>query len=171
MRSVLKANAHLRLYHLMIAEGGLFGPNDAVQTILGSCVSVTFHHPQEHIGAIFHALLPKWAEYENPLSAKNRFKYVDSAVDTLCRKIQKMGLRLDKLDCKVFGGASPLLRGELGAGKRNAQTALESLEKHGLRIVASNVGGIQGRKLLFLVESGAVYIKKLRPQNGDEKKP
>ncbi|NCC25437.1 MAG: chemotaxis protein CheD [Deltaproteobacteria bacterium] len=171
MHSVLKNNPHLRLHYLMIAEGGIFRSDSAVQTVLGSCVSITFHHPKERIGAIFHALLPTWRDYENPLAEANRYRYVDSAVDAICDRLTRKGLRLNALDCKVFGGASPLLPGELGAGKKNVQSALESLERHGLRVVASNVGGLQGRKLIFVVENGMVLIKKLRAQQYQDTPP
>lgn len=152
---------HLNTEHLMIAEGKLYTEPLLVQTVLGSCVSVSFFHPRKNIGAIFHSLLPQFSAYETDEKNAAVFRYVDSAITRMVQAFGEINIKPSSLECKVFGGANALFPKEVSVGEKNVRTAFESLAKYNLRVVASNVGGMKGRKILFLPHTGDVFVKLL----------
>ena len=153
--------SHLRTEHLMIAEGKIYKEPLLVQTVLGSCVSVSFFHRRNALGAIFHSLLPEYKSYESEGPNNAVFRYVDSAIDKIVDMFARANIKPSALECKVFGGASALFPKEISVGERNVRVAFESLAKYNLRVVASNVGGVRGRKILFLPHTGDVFVKLL----------
>lgn len=161
MNTLLRQYACLTLCHLGIGEGGVFEKPSAVQTVLGSCVSVTFHAPTKGVGAIFHALLPRQADYERRDLRANPYKYVDSAIETLLEALRKRGVRPRDLECKIFGGSNSIMTDNLNIGMKNVEVAMETLAARGMSAVASDVGGKKGRKLVFITETGEVYVKRL----------
>ena len=147
--------------HLGIGEGRVFeGPN-RVHVLLGSCVAVTFHLPGQGLGATFHALLPSRAEYARKEAHDTPFRFVDTAIETLLAALSRARVPLASLEIKVFGGANSLVQGEFGIGQKNVRAAFSTLALHGLRVIASNVGGTRGRKLVFLPATGEVFMKTL----------
>ena len=150
--------------HVLVAQGGVFSRPTALQTVLGSCVGVTFFCPKKGVGGIFHALLPTWNDYEDDYPHANVFRYVDSGIQAIHRILQRKGVKPESVECKVFGGASAMFQGEISVGQRNAQTAFTCLEELRLRVATANVGGDRGRKLLFLTNTGEVFVKYLRRQ-------
>lgn len=147
--------------YLLVGQGGIYATPTMVQTVLGSCVSVTLYAPQFRWGGIFHALLP-WAEdFANRRCEGDHFRYVDSAIWHLLHEFAKSGIYASNLECKVFGGASPLhCRGDCSAGSRNVQAAMEVLTAAGIAVAASSVGGNEGRKLFFRTDTGLVLQKR-----------
>ncbi len=94
MHKVLTQYPGIASRFLMIGEGGLYEEATAIQTVLGSCVSVTFLHTPTKIGAIFHALLPGWADFEKTPFPPNPYKYVDSASELPRSKLRSIkGIR------------------------------------------------------------------------------
>ena len=72
------------------------------------------------------------------------------------------------LQAKVFGGsainANP--SGLLNVGERNITVAKDVLAEEGINIVSSDVGGPEGRRIVFNTATGVVkmrYIQKTRP--------
>ncbi len=146
---------------LMVAEGGVFMEPTAISTVLGSCVTVTFHCPSQRIGAAFHALLPRFDEYEYKHPTGLFYRYVDSAIKRTCDKLFARGVKKQDIECKIFGGSSAMFQHEISVGPRNVQVAYETLASLSLRITASNVGGIKGRKIVFISHTGEVYVRQL----------
>lgn len=161
MNSLLRKYPTLILNHLGIGEGAIFDKPTAVQTVLGSCVSVTFYAPSKGLSAIFHALLPRECDYNRQDRPHNHFKYVDSAIVSLLEALDKRGVRTRELECKIFGGSNSIMTDNLNIGLKNVEAAMETLAAHGLSAIASDVGGKKGRKLLFITASGEVYVKRL----------
>lgn len=146
--------------YLLVAQGGLFTTPTLVQTVLGSCVSVTMFAPHRCWGGIFHALLPRRTDFPGRQPG-DHFRYVDSAIWFLLHEFAKVGVSPQQLECKVFGGASPLSqRVESSAGQRNVDVALEVLAEAGLQVAASSMGGNHGRKLFFRTDTGLVLQKR-----------
>jgi len=161
MNKILNSFSDLDNVYLKIGEGGLYMRPTAVQTVLGSCVSVTFHDPATKCGALFHALLPRVKQYETPSPDFNPYKYVDTAIELLARSFREAGVPLGKLEVKVFGGANQNVSAGLDIGKQNVDAAMEILDQHGLPVAAANTGGPKGRKILFISHTGEVYLKML----------
>ncbi len=82
-------------------------------------------------------------------------------IERICSDYGKKGIKLETIECKVFGGANALMPGEFGTGMKNVQMAFESLARHRIRVVATNVGGSVGRKLLYISGTGDVFVKHL----------
>lgn len=146
--------------YLLIGQGGVFRAPTLVQTVLGSCVSVTMHCRRLRCGGTFHAFLPNCGEFKSSESADDHFRYVDTSVKRLLQDFVRMGICPNDLECKLFGGASPLhrhLRASMGI--RNVQAAREALAEAGLTVKASSVGGDVGRKILFRTDTGIVLQK------------
>lgn len=147
--------------YLTIARGGIYTCPTLVQTVLGSCVSVTMYCSKLRWGGIFHALLPSAGGLPSNNSNGEPFRYVDSAIWSLLKEFAKVGISARSLECKVFGGASPLhQRCESSAGNRNVKVAMEVLAETGATVLASSVGGNGGRKIFFRTDTGMVLQKK-----------
>ncbi len=131
-----------------------------VSTILGSCIAVTMFSPGKKVGAICHAMHPC-----NPTDVVN-VQYVDSAIYSAFIKMMDYSGKTD-LIVKLFGGARVLLGGEYGEdrmaiGDQNIFQAKKTLQELGLAITNSDLGGFRGRKLLFSIKTGDVYLRRLK---------
>lgn len=128
-----------------------------VSTILGSCLAVTMFSPSRMVGAICHAMLPDRTGKHQDL------RYVDSAIKYIFRKVHEYGAA-DDLKIKLFGGSQVLLPTDrlhpenLTVGWKNVTRAQEILTELGLTVAKIDVGGSRGRKLLFSILNGDVYV-------------
>lgn len=130
-----------------------------VTTVLGSCVSVCLWNQSARFGGINHYLLPLWNGEGLPTP-----KYGNIAIAKLVEKVKEMSAPGDKLIAKVFGGASMWEKadGLLAIGQRNIEFAIETLESCRITIVSSDLGGQQGRKLIFNSGDGSVLLRRQR---------
>lgn len=133
-----------------------------VSTILGSCVAVTLFSPSTKIGAICHAMYPC-----NPVTSDHtNVHYVDTAIAFIYKKMNEYAGKSD-LIVKLFGGAKVLAASEYGEtrksiGEQNILQAKTTLAQFGMAIATADIGGSRGRKLLFSMKTGDVYLRKLR---------
>jgi chemotaxis protein CheD len=153
-------NSHLP--HVFLKPGELFLSRKPaiVSTVLGSCVSVTFFEPGACLGAMCHVMLPSGPVDEG-------FRFADSTLDYMAGKIIAMGIRIDKCEVKMFGGADVLLPRELegvrlSIGSQNVQQATRYLNQLGVVPKAVDVGGKNGRKLIFNSQTGDVFLRKVQ---------
>lgn len=149
--------------YLLVGRGGIYTSPTLVQTVLGSCVSVTMYCAKYRWGGIFHALLPRIGDFSASQAGGDQYRYVDSAIWQLLREFAKSGISAKSLECKVFGGASPLHQhSDASAGNRNVRVAMEVLAEQGVIVSASSVGGNGGRKLFFRTDTGLVLQKRFQ---------
>ena len=132
-----------------------------VSTVLGSCVSVTMFNRGRSVGAICHAVLP---EEKSPGEA---FRYVDSSIRIMLRSFKRHGIHSSEIEVKLFGGSDVLPHDDdrdrgFTVGKQNIEVALDVIEKEGLLLITSDLGGTQGRKILFNTHTGEILLKRLR---------
>jgi len=126
-----------------------------VTTVLGTCVAVCLWDRVLGIGGINHYMLPFWNG--NGLASP---KYGNIAMERLYSKMLTLGARPETMVAKVFGGKSSEENDSVfNIGERNIKLAFDFLRKAELEIKAHNVGGPQGRKLLFLTQTGEVKMK------------
>lgn len=152
--------------YLLVGQGGIYKAPTLVQTVLGSCVSVTMYCHKYRWGGIFHALLPRMGDFPKNKALGDHFRYVDSSIWYLLRQFAKAGISAGSLECKVFGGASPLNQHtDSSAGNRNVMVAMEVLAQEGVTVSASSVGGYGGRKLFFRTDTGLVLQKRFEVQS------
>ncbi len=146
---------------IYLHPGQLFASAErsAVSTILGSCVAVCLWDPISKIGGINHYLLPLWTG-----QGTSSPRFGDVAVRDLLNKLLKLGSQKPRLQAKLFGGAcvvEAFREGENHLGAKNVQAAEELLEKEGIPLVAHDVGGCRGRKLIFHTDNGTAWVKQL----------
>jgi chemotaxis protein CheD len=106
-----------------------------------------------------HYLLPLWNGEGLPSP-----KYGNIAITKLLEKMLSFGANKRNLQAKVFGGAALMesSSGLLNVGERNILIAEDLLSDEGIRIFSSDVGGNQGRKMIFQTDTGAVLMKKVK---------
>jgi len=127
---------------------------------LGSCVGVTLYDPAKKVGGMAHIMLPSSREHTN---AAMRPKYADTAIDDLLAETLRLGAGKDGLEAKLVGGANmftALYGQSVPIGLRNVMAARKRLMEAGVRLAAEEVGGTQGRTVVFSLEDGRIQIKK-----------
>ncbi len=125
-----------------------------VTTILGSCIAVCLWDPVARVGGMNHFLLPHG---KGP-------RYGDEAMEQLLEEMTNRGAFVARMVAKVFGGAC-VLSAFTGPGKaigaQNVEAAMRFLGDHSIRVLAAQVGGQRGRKLLFHTGTGSAYVKEI----------
>ncbi|MBF0624191.1 MAG: chemotaxis protein CheD [Magnetococcales bacterium] len=139
-----------------------------VTTILGSCVSLTLFHPSSRTGAICHGVMPRRDKGRERLSppfpeVEDCFRFVDCAIRHMIGFFDRQGLGRSALTAKLFGGGDMFATsaGQISIGRQNVAVALQEVKDHALRLAASDVGGLTGRKIVFLTHTGQVFLKRL----------
>ena len=138
-----------------------------VTTVLGSCVTLTMFNPRLGLAAICHAMLPE-PHHPDALydDHPDRYRYARFVIPAMADAFRRAGIRTDEIDAKLFGGANIMRSVDAahsppGVGQANIRMARLLLEREGLRLKASNVGGHGGRKIIFNTSTGGVLHKHL----------
>jgi chemotaxis protein CheD len=128
-------------------------------TRLGSCIAVCMSDPVVGVGGMNHFMLPHASESTlTPVSESAR--YGAYAMEQLINSMLKLGARRDRLELKIFGGARML--SSLGdVGRRNISFIRQFAQLEGLRVTAQDVGGDQGRRVMYSPKSGRAFVRKL----------
>ena len=134
-----------------------------LQTILGSCVGVTFWSQRVGAGALCHGVLPRCPPEMAGGPPQDSHRYVDFSIRYLARRFDALGAVRSEVEIKVFGGSDVLPVQEARwakptVGALNAATALEVLEAEGFSVLAYDLGGTCGRRVRFSTSSGEVHV-------------
>ena len=150
---------------VFLVQGDIYcGAEQAVvSTILGSCVSVCLWDQGLKLGGINHYVLPVAQSTSEPENTR----YGDVAIDYLYRMMLNLGARSNKLQAKVFGGASvfALGGGQATVGERNVELALQRMRDYRIPVVAQQTGGGVGRQISFHTGTGDVVSRDLATQS------
>jgi chemotaxis protein CheD len=138
--------------------------DEAIFTVLGSCVSACVRERKLGIGGMNHFMLPldrsggtsAWAE--NLVSSATRYGNV--AMERLVNDIMRLGGQRENLEFKVIGGGK-VLDMALDVGARNAQFVRDYLQTEGFIISAEDLGDCFARKLYYSPVTGKVRVKRL----------
>ena len=125
---------------------------------LGSCVAVSVWDREHKQGAMAHVVLPECSPGREPTA-----KFADVAVPELFENLKKRGANITQLEIKLVGGAHMTPAAGPGMelmriGDRNIEAVKEQLNKLGLKAIAENLGGNNGRTVRLDVESGRVTV-------------
>ena len=149
-----------------LLPGNLFAHREAhiVTTVLGSCISVCLWDPVKKIGGINHFMLPLW-NGEGLASPK----YGNIAIPKLIEKMLEFGCERRSLRAKVFGGSEmfKVTHAVMNIGERYIVLAQDALNEQKIQIIASDVGGKVGRKIIYDTGTGGVSMKRLTRQIDD----
>jgi chemotaxis protein CheD len=141
-----------------------------VITVLGSCVSVTLFHRRLGLSSISHGLLPHCRNRLDCGGACNESaKFVECSLSTMVDRFKQSGVALRELEARIYGGAEmfsarPGAKRAISVGRQNITTAQKIIDREGLKVVFSDVGGAQGRKIFFNTATGDVLLKRLSPR-------
>src|SRR5580704_6902426 len=138
--------------------------NEAIFTVLGSCVSACVRERKLGIGGMNHFMLPldqsggtsAWAE--NLFSSATRYGNV--AMERLINDIMRLGGQRANLEFKVIGGGK-VLDMALDVGARNAQFVRDYLKTEGFIISAEDLGDSFARKVFYSPATGKLRVKRL----------
>jgi chemotaxis protein CheD len=138
--------------------------DEAIFTVLGSCVSACVRERKLGIGGMNHFMLPldksggtgAWAEN----IATSATRYGNFAMEHLINDIMELGGQRSNLEFKVIGGGK-VLDIDLDVGARNAQFVRDYLKTEGFLITAEDLGGSFARKLYYSPATGKVRVKRL----------
>jgi chemotaxis protein CheD len=138
--------------------------NEAIFTVLGSCVSACVRERKLGIGGMNHFMLPLdqsggtsvWTE--SLMSSATRYGNV--AMERLINDIMRLGGQRANLEFKVIGGGK-VLDMALDVGARNAQFIRQYLKTEGFLITAEDLGDCFARKLYYNPATGKLRVKRL----------
>jgi chemotaxis protein CheD len=145
------------LINIGVSQLGVAESPAVLRTILGSCVGICIYDRMKKHGGLAHVLLPS-----NPGDGHPE-KYADSAIPRLVERMIKDGCKKEFLSAKLAGGASmfkfnsSLALGQIG--ERNVEECKKALAKHGIPVVAEDIGGNAGRVIDFFLEDGRLKVK------------
>ena len=128
----------------------------AVKTILGSCISVCLWDCDRAIGGMNHFVMPRTA-----VKPANPGRFGSLAITGLIDAMVEQGARATRLQANVFGEASMVPGGQARPnhiGVQNMRIATELLERAGIPVLACDVGGGRGRKIVFYTDDGSVAL-------------
>lgn len=142
-----------------LLPGALFAKDGdyIITTVLGSCIAVCLWDRVLKKGGMNHFKLPLWNGDGLPSP-----KFGNIAIEKLTENLLDMGCQKRNLVAKVFGGGAVIQSssGLLNVGERNIEVARDYLAKANIPIVASDVGGVQSRKVIFNTADGSILMKK-----------
>ncbi|WP_201713809.1 chemotaxis protein CheD [Rossellomorea arthrocnemi] len=145
-----------------IADMNVVDSGSSIRTSgLGSCIGVVLYDEQIGIAGMVHVMLPH-SSIGNE-TKPNPAKYADTGIEELIRKLKIRGANMKRLQCKMAGGAqmfqfqskSDVMR----IGPRNAEAVKEVLLKHGVPVVAEDLGGNKGRTIEFFTSTGILHVR------------
>jgi chemotaxis protein CheD len=149
------------------------GEPSVVVTVLGSCLSVTMFCRRRGLGGICHGILPQCGGHKDCPSCHEGFKYIDCAIRKMVSLFDQQQVSRGEIEVKCFGGADMFTKtieqAGVSVGRQNIASAERVLASEGLRLQASDVGGILGRKIFFYTHTGDVLLKRLRREQGDSR--
>lgn len=156
--------AELPVVRLLPGDLAIVHRPSLLVTVLGSCVSVTFWDVRSHLAAMCHGVLPEPGRGRDDEASS---RYVEPAIVRMLAEFRAARVPREGLQVKLFGGGEVLApSGEAGrrvpsVGAQNVRRALEVLDREGLTLAASDVGGVRGRKILFNTRTGEVLLRRL----------
>ena len=138
-----------------------------IKTLLGSCVAVCLYDPIAKLGGMNHILLPGKPDLKK---FDNSAKYGINSMDVLITQIMKLGGNRKRVVAKAFGGAHVLaeISPENGVGKKIADFVVAYLKNEKIRLVKSDLNGMDTRIIFFHTDTGDVYLRR-RKQLRDKK--
>ena len=138
--------------------------DEAITTVLGSCIAACVRDPDRRVGGMNHFMLPEDAP--NPRgwidpAVRLATRYGSYAMESLINDLMKLGAARNRLEFKLFGGGR-VLSSMTDVGARNIDFIRTFLKIEGYRICAEDLGGTQPRKIVYFPAAGRVRVRRLR---------
>jgi len=139
--------------------------DEAITTVLGSCVSACIRDPLANVGGMNHFMLPEDNSVREPgkrAPVVLSTRYGSHAMESLINDLLKIGAQRQRLEIKLFGGGR-VLSAMTDIGARNIDFVTNYLNLEHLPVDAQDVGGELPRKIVYFPTEGRVRVRKLRP--------
>ena len=134
-------------------------PEGLISYALGSCVGICIIDKVLQIAGMAHIMLP----YNKNEDKTNTFKYADTGIAEMIKKMEMMGCSRSRMVAKIAGGAKMFeIKGNStigNIGERNVEATKETLQKLKVRLVAADTGENYGRTIVFDSNTGNLTIK------------
>jgi len=139
--------------------------DEAVITVLGSCISACIRDRETGIGGMNHFMLPANKEEARGVLKKleptGANRYGNFAMESLINDILKNGGKRRNLEIKITGGGK-ILKNMTNIGEMNIKFVQDYIDSEGLKLLASDVGDVFPRKVMYIPSTGAMKVKRLR---------
>ena len=135
-------------------------PTVVFETMLSLCVSVCLRDRVNHVSGMCHYLIPACSD-EKPPSERQLGRYGENVLLRMLQEIMAAGANPERLEGKLFGGAS--VHPQLAKLARdNIACATRFLHAQAIPLLSSDIGGEYPRHLQFRAADGVVRIRKLK---------
>jgi chemotaxis protein CheD len=140
---------------------------EAITTVLVSCISACIRDPSAQVGGMNHFMLPE----DGSSGSGNRWldpvaglatRYGSHAMESLINELLKLGASRARFEVKLFG-AGRILASVTDVGARNIEFVHNYLRTEGLRCIAEDLGDIYPRRIAYFPATGKVKVRRLRP--------
>lgn len=124
---------------------------------LGSCVGITLYDPVIKLGGLLHVMLPQ----SNGSADASPYKFADTGIREMLRKMAAYGGVQRRYICKIAGGAQMFqMTGPIGnIGERNITTVKNELRAAHIQIRGEDTGENYARTMLMDVSTGVVKVR------------
>ncbi|MBF0349546.1 MAG: chemotaxis protein CheD [SAR324 cluster bacterium] len=129
---------------------------DLLSTVVGSCIAIMLYDKKTRIGGMAHIMLG-YSDGKTDTPGK----YADTAVPHLIQLMEQSGAQAYRLKgAKVAGGGEMFdhFSPELNVSKLNIKAVYDILARHGIKIIAEDLGGKTGRRVTLDTETGKVQV-------------
>lgn len=130
-----------------------------IATLLGSCVAVCLYDPKLKIGGMNHFLLPSRTKGDH--ADTDVVLAGDFAMEVLVNAMLCKGAQKSRMVAKAFGGGTIVTSIKMPIGARNAEFAKDWLEREGIHLIGSDLGGPWARKVVWATASGDAYCRRI----------
>lgn len=141
------------------------GGGTVITYALGSCIGITMYDPGLKLGGLLHIMLPSRSDPNDP----KVYKYADSGIREMIRKLTAFGMVKSRTVVKIAGGAKMFdIKGNAdfgNIGERNAAMVKKILLEERMRVTSEDTGGAYARTMVLKVDTGEVLIRTVgRPE-------
>jgi chemotaxis protein CheD len=131
-------------------------PQAELSTVLGSCVALCLFDPEARLGGMNHFLL---AEPPVGVSGDTVDEFYGTyLMELLVNQMLAKGARKSRLRAHLYGGAN-VNRNMMRIGSANADFARRFVQREGIELVRSDLGGSNARRVDFRPASGQVRCR------------
>lgn len=128
---------------------------------LGSCIGLCGLDPVSNVAGMVHIMLPQAFQGRGE---EKPGKFADTGIPALLEAMKKAGADINRTVFAMAGGAqvfkfSANTESKLDIGARNSKATQEAIQSLGLKLIAHQTGGSEGRTVTFTLETGAYSVR------------
>jgi chemotaxis protein CheD len=129
--------------------------DEMLTVVVGSSIAACMRDPVAGIGGMNHFLLPGH-ETPNALNADYSLRFGHFAMEKLVNDLIARGAQKDRLEVKLFGGAS-VVKASRSIGDENIAFVQAYLAAEGLEVVSDDLGGLFPRRIQYVPKTGKIF--------------